>query len=141
MAVALDVGEANDIHPTNKQDVGHRLACTALATVYGMPGIPAGGPLFARALPAGTAIRVTFTNTTGGLVARGERLMGFALAGDDRRFVWADARIDGDTVVVSSPAVSAPVAVRYAWADNPVCNLSNRAGLPAAPFRTDDWLE
>jgi sialate O-acetylesterase len=141
MAVAIDVGGANDIHPTNKQDVGHRLACSALATVYQLPGIPAGGPLFAKAQNTGTAMRIAFTNTTGGLMARGERLTGFALAGADRRFSWADARIDGDTVIVSSPAVAAPVAVRYAWADNPACTLYNGAGLPASPFRTDDWPE
>jgi sialate O-acetylesterase len=141
MAVAIDVGGANDIHPTNKQDVGHRLACSALATVYQLPGIPAGGPLFAKAQNTGTAMRIAFTNTNGGLIARGERLTGFALAGADRRFSWADARIDGDTVIVSSPAVAAPVAVRYAWADNPACTLYNGAGLPASPFRTDDWPE
>jgi len=141
MAVAIDVGEANDIHPTNKPDVGHRLACHALATFYKVPEVPASGPLFARALSSGPAFRITFTNTNGGLLARGGRLTGFALAGADRRFVWAEARIDGDTVIVSSPAVTAPVAVRYAWADNPVCNLYNGANLPASPFRTDAWPE
>jgi sialate O-acetylesterase len=141
MAVAIDVGEANDIHPTNKQDVGHRLACSALATVYKVPEVPASGPLFAGAQSSGTGLRITFTHTHGGLLARGGCLAGFALAGADRRFVWAEARIEGDAVIVSSPAVPAPVAVRYAWADNPVCNLYNGANLPAAPFRSDDWTE
>jgi sialate O-acetylesterase len=141
MAVAIDVGEANAIHPTNKQDVGHRLACSALAAVYKVPDVPASGPLFASALSSGSSMRITFTHTHGGLLARGGCLTGFALAGADRHFVWAEARIDGDSVLVSSPAVAAPVAVRYAWADNPVCNLYNGANLPAAPFRTDEWTE
>ena len=88
----------------------------------------------------GSRVRIRFKHLGGGLVAKdGPRLKGFAIAGADRKFVWAIARIDDDTVVVSSPLVPRPVAVRYAWADNPVCNLFNEAGLPAAPFRTDDW--
>ncbi len=141
MAVAIDVGEANDIHPTNKQDVGHRLACAALAKVYQVPEMPASGPLFARAQASGSSMHIVFTHTHGGLLARGGRLTGFSLAGADRRFVWAEAQIDGDSVIVSSPTVPAPVAVRYAWADNPVCNLYNGANLPTAPFRTDNWTK
>ncbi len=84
-------------------------------------------------------IRIEFTHLGGGLVAKGYKLTGFAIAGADRKFVWADATIDGDTVVVSNPLVAAPASVRYAWADNPECDLYNKAGLPASPFRTDDW--
>ena len=88
----------------------------------------------------GSAVRLAFDHLGGGLVASdGASLTGFAIAGEDRAFVWAGARIDGDAVVVSSPKVARPAAVRYAWADNPACNLANRAGLPAVPFRTDDW--
>jgi sialate O-acetylesterase len=87
----------------------------------------------------GSSIRVSFTHIGGGLEAKGGKLTGFAVAGTDRRFEWADAVIDGDTVVVSSPQVPSPVAVRYAWASNPVCSLYNKSGLPASPFRTDDW--
>jgi sialate O-acetylesterase len=88
----------------------------------------------------GERVRLSFDHAEGGLVARdGERLAGFAVAGEDGRFVWANAIIDGDEVVVSSPAVKRPAAVRYAWADNPAANLYNRAGLPASPFRTDDF--
>jgi len=88
----------------------------------------------------GDKIILRFDHVNGGLVAGGgEPLRGFAIAGEDRKFIWADAEIDGDTVVVRSDKVSKPVAVRYAWANNPVCNLYNGAGLPASPFRTDDW--
>ncbi len=135
MAVIIDIGDALDVHPKNKQDVGKRLALSALAQTYGQT-IPYSGPLFAAAEVEGTAIRVTFEHANGGLLCRGEQLTGFAIAGKDKEFVWADARIDGDSIIVSKPA---PVAVRYAWADNPVANLYNGAGLPASPFRTDDW--
>jgi len=138
MAVAIDVGEADDIHPRNKQDVGYRLALNALAGTYGLDVVFA-GPLFRSMAVEGNAIRLHFDHVGGGLVARGDELTGFAVAGDDRGFAWADARLDGDTVVVSSPEVPTPVAVRYSWADNPVCNLYNAEGLPASPFRTDTW--
>ena len=84
-------------------------------------------------------IRLKFKHVNGGLVCKGEKLAGFAIAGEDKKFVWADAKIDGETVVVSSPKVEKPAAVRYAWADNPEVSLYNKAGLPASPFRTDDW--
>jgi sialate O-acetylesterase len=87
----------------------------------------------------GGAIRLRFKHAEGGLTARGERPVGFAIAGEDRNFLWGDAKIEGDTVVVSSPQVAKPVAVRYGWAGNPQVNLSNQAGLPASPFRTDQW--
>lgn len=139
MAVAIDIGEANDIHPRNKQDVGKRLALNALAIAYGKK-VEYSGPIYTRMKREGSRIRLYFKHVDGGLTTpNGEPLKGFAIAGADRKFVWADARIEGDTVVVSSPQVAEPVAVRYAWADNPVCNLYNKAGLPASPFRTDSW--
>ncbi|MGQ9738855.1 MAG: sialate O-acetylesterase [Armatimonadota bacterium] len=139
MAVAIDIGEADDIHPRNKQDVGKRLALNALAITYGKK-MEYSGPIYARMKREDNRIRLFFKHVDGGLTTpNDEPLKGFAIAGADRRFVWADARIDGETVVVSSPQIAEPVAVRYAWADNPVCNLYNRAGLPASPFRTDTW--
>ncbi len=139
MAVIIDIGEANDIHPKNKQDVGKRLALWALAKTHGK-AIAYSGPLYKSMRVRGDKIILRFDHVNGGLVAGGgEPLRGFAIAGEDRKFIWADAEIDGDTVVVRSDKVSKPVAVRYAWANNPVCNLYNGAGLPASPFRTDDW--
>jgi sialate O-acetylesterase len=138
MAVTIDVGEAKDIHPKNKQDVGKRLALWALAKTYGKDVI-ACGPLYKSMSKAGGKITVTFDHVGGGLVAKGDKLEGFAVAGADKKFVWADAKIDGDKVVVSSAEVADPAAVRYAWAVNPKCSLANKAGLPASPFRTDDW--
>jgi sialate O-acetylesterase len=141
MAVTIDIGETGDIHPHNKQDVGKRLAQWALAKTYGKD-VVASGPLVKSSRQEGGKIVVEFNYIGGGLAARdGGKLTGFAIAGADKKFVWADARIVGDTVVVSSPAVPAPVAVRYAWAFNPPCNLVNKAGLPASPFRTDDWAQ
>ena len=138
MAITIDLGEADDIHPKDKVDVGKRLALNALALTYGKD-IPFSGPIMQFMIKEGSQIRLTFRYTDGGLKAKGGPLKGFAIAGADRKFVWADAVIDGETVVVSSPRVMEPVAVRYAWASNPVCNLYNGAGLPASPFRTDDW--
>jgi sialate O-acetylesterase len=136
MAVITDIGEALDIHPRNKQDVGLRLALAALHDAYGHDVVPS-GPLFAGCTVEGDAVRVRFTHA-GGLTARGP-LDGFVLASTDRVFHPATACLDGDTVVVTSAAVPAPVAVRYAWEDNPPCPLCNAAGLPASPFRSDDW--
>jgi len=137
LAVAIDIGEANDIHPKNKQDVGARLALAARGIAYG-ESIEYSGPEFKSMEVAGGKARLRFIHVGGGLVAKGgEPLKGFAIAGADKRFLFADAKIDGDTVVVSSPDVAEPVAVRYGWANNPVCNLYNKAGLPASPFRTD----
>ena len=139
MATIIDIGEAKDIHPKNKQDVGKRLALWALAQTY-EKDIVYSGPLYKSMKAEGGKIRLSFDHVGGGLVAAGgEQLKGFAVAGADRKFVWADAKIDGDTVVVSSDDVAEPVAVRYAWADNPVCNLHNKENLPASPFRTDNW--
>ena len=139
MAVAIDIGDADDIHPRNKQDVGRRLAQSALHRTYGLKDVVPSGPQFRELRLNGTQARVSFDYADSGLVFHGDRLLGFALAGEDRRFHWADATIEGQTVVVSSRAVRSPVAVRYAWADNPAANLYNAAGLPAVPFRTDTW--
>ena len=139
MAVIIDIGEADDIHPKNKQDVGKRLALWALANSYGKDVVYS-GPLYTSMERKGSKIVLHFDHVGGGLVAGGDKpLKGFAIAGADQKFVWADARIVGDTVVVGSESVKDPVAVRYAWADNPICNLYNKAGLPASPFRTDAW--
>jgi sialate O-acetylesterase len=137
MAVTLDLGEEKDIHPRNKQDVGKRLALLALKNDYGKE-LPSRGPVFKTAEIEDGRIVLHFDTTDGALVAKDGPLKHFAIAGDDRKFVWAEAGIEGDTVIVSSPAVPRPVHVRYAWADNPEgANLFNSAGLPAAPFRTD----
>jgi sialate O-acetylesterase len=138
MAVAIDIGDANDIHPKNKQEVGRRLALAAQG-IGGGKDIVDSGPIFEHAAVEGNRIRLHFTDVGGGLACRGDALAGFAIAGQDRKFVWAQAAIDGDTVVAWSEKVPEPVAVRYAWADNPVCNLFNKANLPATPFRTDSW--
>lgn len=139
MAVTVDIGEGQDIHPRNKQEVGRRLALLAGTLVYGWKG-ESSGPRYQSMSIEGGAIRLRFTHVGRGLVAAwGDKLQGFAVAGSDRRFLWADAAIAGDTVVVSSPQVPQPVAVRYAWGDDPPCNLYNLEGLPASPFRTDDW--
>jgi len=138
MAVAIDIGEADNIHPKNKQAVGYRLGLWARAQVYGEQ-IPFSGPLPAGHKISGDEIILSFNHTDGGLMAKDGELSGFVIAGADKKWHWAKARIKGETVVVSSPDVILPVAVRYAWADNPKCNLYNGAGLPASPFRTDDW--
>lgn len=138
MAVTIDIGDENDIHPRNKLDVGRRLAAWALFSTYGQTVIPS-GPLFDRYTIENDKVRIHFKYGAGLKTIDGGPVKGFAIAGDDRRFVWAEARIEGDTMVVSSPQVLKPVAVRYGWADNPIANLYNRTGLPASPFRTDEW--
>jgi sialate O-acetylesterase len=138
MAVTIDIGEDN-IHPANKQEVGRRLGLLAQANVYG-DDVAASGPVFVSSKINGNQIILSFKQLDGGLVTRdGNSLTGFAIAGADRQFAWADAKIEGDTVVVSSGQVPKPVAMRYAWGDNPDCSLAGKGGLPAAPFRTDDW--
>jgi sialate O-acetylesterase len=140
MAVAIDIGEADDIHPRNKKDVGLRLARWALHDVYDRPDVVPGGPLFDDAAFDGNRAIIRFTRAAGLATRDGAAVGGFTLAGDDRVFHRADAVIDGDTVIVSSDAVANPVAVRYAWAANPAdANLVNAQNLPAGPFRTDDW--
>jgi sialate O-acetylesterase len=139
LAVTIDVGDPRDIHPHHKREVGERLALVAEGTTYGEP-IQYSGPLYQSMKIEGSRIRIHFTQLGHGLEVRGGGpLQGFAIAGADKKFRWADARIDGDAVVVSNPETAAPVAVRYAWADSPPCNLFNKDGLPASPFRTDDW--
>ncbi len=139
IAMTIDIGEAGDIHPRNKQEVGRRLGLSARAITYGEKGLEWSGPWFRDVKAEGGSLRIRFDHVGGGLVCRGERLAGFAVAGEDRKFQWAEGVIDGECVVVSSPHVPKPVAVRYAWHVNPVCTLFNKAGLPAVPFRSDDW--
>jgi sialate O-acetylesterase len=159
-AVLIDIGEAGDIHPRDKQDVGERLACIALANDYGK-SIPYSCPVCESMKIEQGRVVLGFSHADAGLVARplpelftvkssanetaplvrnspGSELEGFAICGADKKWVWANAKIEGSAVIVWSDQVSAPVAVRYAWADNPTCNLYNGAGLPASPFRTDD---
>jgi len=138
MAVIIDVGDEVELHPRNKLDVGRRLALWALAGPYSQKVVPS-GPLFDRHTIKDNAVRIRFKHADGLKTSDGGPVKGFAIAGEDHRFVWADGRIDGDTVIVSSPNILKPVAVRYGWADNPIVNLYNQAGLPASPFRTDDW--
>ncbi len=138
MAVAIDLGEWNDIHPDNKKDVGERLALAANKIAYGQ-SIVYSGPLFQSSTTEGNKIVINFNFIGSGLVTNdGEALSEFAIAGEDKKFVWANATIEGDKVIVSSDAVPHPKYVRYAWADNPDNpNLYNKEGLPASPFRTD----
>ncbi|WP_430438151.1 sialate O-acetylesterase [Pontibacter chitinilyticus] len=139
MAVTIDVGEWNDIHPDDKKDVGERLALAAQKLAYGEKNLVSSGPLYESSKVEGDKIILSFTNTGSGLVAiDGEELARFAIAGDDKQFVWANAKIEGDKVVVWSEEVPDPKYVRYAWANNPFgANLYNKEGLPASPFRTD----
>jgi sialate O-acetylesterase len=154
MVVTIDIGHPTDIHPKNKQDVGGRLAQWALAEEYGQDIVPS-GPLYKSMAVEGSAIRLSFDHVGQGLMAgkktilkpydpiqelTPDALKRFAIAGADRVWHWADAKVDGDTVVVSSPVVTAPIAVRYAYSMNPEgANLYNKDGLPASPFRTDTW--
>ncbi len=139
MAVTIDIGEAEDIHPHNKQDVGVRLSLPALVMIYGFKSLVYSGPVYKSMLIEKNKIRIKFDHIAGGLIIHGETLQGFSISGKDKNFVWADAHIEGNDIIVSSPKISKPVAVRYAWADNPECNLYNSSGLPASPFRTDNW--
>jgi len=160
-AILIDIGEESNIHPRNKKDVGERLALNALAKTYGKKVVYT-GPIYDSMKIEGNKIRIKFKNPAGKLVARtlpatyaptmqspeatvplvrntpDSELEGFAICGEDNKFVWADAKIDGNDIVVSSVEVTTPVAVRYAWAANPICNLYNGDGLPAGPFRTDN---
>lgn len=139
MTVTIDIGEAKDIHPKNKHEVGRRLALNALAKDYGMDVLRT-GPIFRTARFEGPEVQVFFYAVGSRLATQDKGpVRGFAVAGADKQFYWANARISGSSVIVSSPKVKTPVAVRYAWADNPDCNLTNNSGLPASPFRTDDW--
>ena len=136
LAVITDIGAANDIHPRNKQDVGRRLALQARSVAYG-EDVVAAGPTFRVMTVTGNSVRLMFDSVGGGLRVHGDTLKGFAVAEADGEFVWADARIDGDTVVLSADGVASPMRVRYGWANNPIGILFNAKGLPAGPFRTD----
>ena len=138
MAVTIDIGEAHNIHPRNKQELGRRLALIARAKVYGVPP-EASGPVFAGATVEGGAIRVRFTHAGDELSARGGEVQALEVAGEDKVFHPASAVIETDTLLVSSADVEAPVAVRYAWTNSPQANLYGDSGLPAAPFRSDRW--
>lgn len=137
MAVAIDIGEWNDIHPLNKEDVGKRLALAAEKIAY-KENIVYSGPLYKSMQTEGNKITISFTNVGNGLIAKNGLLKQFAIAGADKKFVWANAAINNNTVIVWSDKIKEPVAVRYAWADNPAgANLYNKEGLPASPFATD----
>jgi len=139
MACIIDIGDANSIHPLNKQEVGRRLALVAEKKVY-RQNVVASGPVYKNYVAKGNKIIISFTDTGLGLTTRDTaRVNGFTIAGVDKKFYWASARIEDNKVIVSSDKVDTPVAVRYAWSDNPVCNLVNSEGLPAIPFRTDGW--
>ena len=139
MAVTIDIGNNKDIHPKNKQEVGRRLALNALKLAYGKD-IENSGPIYKSMKIEGNKIRLSFEHVDGGLTIKdGKVLKGFAIAGKDKKFKWAKAKIDGNTIIVWNSSIKKPVAVRYAWQANPVCNLYNKAGLPASPFRTDQW--
>lgn len=139
LAVTYDLGEWNDIHPLNKKDMAQRLFLGARKLVY-KEKVVASGPVFTDMKIEGNKIILSFTNTGSGLTSNGQPLKHFAIAGEDKKFVWADAVIKGNKVIVSHKDVPNPVAVRYAWADNPDdANLKNKEGLLASPFRTDEW--
>jgi sialate O-acetylesterase len=153
-AVIIDIGEEKDIHPRDKKNVGQRLALSARAIAYG-ENIVHSGPVYDSMKIEGDKIRLSFKHTGGGLTIGAApttrpgqepeqpaaKLIGFVIAGTDQKFVWADATIEGDSVIVSSPDVKDPAAVRYAWGNNPAANLYNKDGLPASPFRTDNWKD
>ncbi len=139
MAVTIDIGNAKDIHPKNKQEVGRRLALNALKLAYGK-NIVNSGPIYKSFKIEGKKIRLSFDYVDGGLsVKGGKTLKGFAIAGKNKNFKWAKAKIDGNDILVWNGSIKQPVAVRYAWQANPAGNLYNKVGLPASPFRTDDW--
>ena len=137
-AIAIDVGERDDIHPANKQEVARRLALIARNRLYGLVGDNS-GPTFASVTREGANLRVRFTHVSTGLIAAEKPPQALEVAGADRVFQRAKGRIERDTLLVSTPGVKEPVAVRYAWENSPEANLYNGAGLPAVPFRSDDW--
>lgn len=139
MACIIDIGAADNIHPANKQEVGRRLALNANLLAYKL-NVRASGPLYKSYRKDGNRIRIRFANASAGLAAKGAKeITGFAIAGKDKQFYWAKAAVEGKEIVVYCDEVPDPEAVRYAWADNPECNLINLEGLPAVPFRTDNW--
>jgi sialate O-acetylesterase len=140
MAVTIDLGEWNDIHPLNKEDVGKRLVLAAQKAAYGDEKAVYSGPIYQSMKIEGNKIILTFANTGGGLTAKGDvELKYFAIAGADKKFVWAKAKVEYNNIVVWNDQLANPVAVRYAWADNPEgANLYNKEGLPASPFETGE---
>jgi sialate O-acetylesterase len=139
MAVTIDIGDPDNVHPSNKQDVGARLALAARRLAYG-EDVEDAGPLYREIAVEGHSLRVWFDHASGGLVAKGGTLKGFEIAGDDRHFVKADARIEGESVVVSCEGVANPKFVHYGWANAPTVNLTNGKGLPASPFTSEDQI-
>lgn len=137
LSVTIDIGDAKDVHPKNKQDVGKRLTLVAKKIAYGK-NIVYSGPRYVSMKIDGNKARIKFDQAKGQMFFNGEP-KGFAIAGSNRKFIWANARIEGDTVIVWSAKVDRPVAVRYGWANNPEVSLYNKANLPAEPFRTDNW--
>ena len=138
LAVTIDTGDPDNIHPVDKEIVGERLALCALAQHYGKK-TPYQGPTLKSVRRLPSALKLHFDHTDGGLVVKGDKLGEFSIAGKDRKWHWADAKIEGDTTTVSSPTVPEPQEVRYAWQSYPTATLYNGAGLPAVPFRTDKW--
>jgi sialate O-acetylesterase len=139
MAVTIDLGQSDDIHPKNKAEVGKRLALAAEHCAYNRMLVYT-GPVFEQVVIDANQIRILFKNPENrGIVVHGDSLIGFEIAGADKRFYTAQATIYRDWVIVKSPNVPKPIAVRYGWGDNPKCNLYNKEGLPASPFRTDEW--
>ncbi len=139
MVVAIDNADPLDmknVHPKNKQEIGKRLALAAMATAYGEK-ITYSGPVYNKMVVKGNTIQLLFRHTDKGLIFKGNQNRGFAIAGADKKFLWAEAKIVGKSVLVSSPDIAKPVAVRYGWGSNPPTSLYNQAGLPASPFRTD----
>jgi sialate O-acetylesterase len=140
MAVGIDAGEADDIHPVDKRIVAYRLSLAARRLSYQEKSLTGSGPLYKEMSISNNKIIIGFTDANDTLIAKNGALKYFAIAGQDRVFKWAKAEIKGNKIEVWNETVAMPVAVRYAWADNPEgCNLYNKAGLPASPFRTDDW--
>jgi sialate O-acetylesterase len=136
MAVIIDIGESRDIHPKNKQDVGLRLALAARGLTYKQP-VEYAGPMFQTANPENGVMRVYLTHSDGMQARGGGAITGFEIAGADGKYVPGEVKVDGNTLLISSAQVASPMAVRYAWADDPLCNLVNQVGLPASPFRSD----
>jgi sialate O-acetylesterase len=140
MAVTTDIGDLNDIHPANKQDVGKRLALWALAKTYGRTDLVYSGPLYKSMSIQRTTIRIAFDHVGSGLTSSdGKPLSWFEIAGPDRKFYKANAEISGSSVLVWSDKITEPVAVRFGWHQEAAPNLINKEGLPASPFRTDNW--
>jgi sialate O-acetylesterase len=137
MGVTIDIGNPDDVHPTDKINVGHRLALAARSLSYG-ESVEYSGPVFRQATPEGPLIRAWFDHAKG-LTAKGREVTGFEVAGTDGKFSAATAKIEGDTVVASSPEVPSPAYVRYGWANSPLCNLFNGELLPASPFTSVHW--